>query len=861
MQIKVKRIISILLTLIIVAGGLMNPSVVNAEVDAVASFEAIDGVVNPVAEGEIPSGADSGIMIEASQRIFSFGHVRMGAPVAVQTLTVTSRSPETILLDYQLCDAEGIFYISTKDIMSLAPGQTATFFIGMNEKKPAGYYTANLILTPVGHIGATVNVGLSAEIVVDSPSISYIGVKPSVVDMTRNSSYTFVAEVRGENNPNYGVQWSVEGNTSANTVINSDGVLSIGQNETAQQIVVRARSLQDSAWSATSVVRIQEGNYTVSTAAFPGNGGTTSGGGVYVPGSNVDVYAAPNNGFRFTKWTINGQPVSTNPKYTINNIRGNYELVANFEQVNSYVKVTAVHPEGGTISQSGNVAFNGSFNLAAAPKAGFIFEGWYEGGKKFADNPQITINNIVTNREFTANFIQNIFQIQLQANPQGTGIVTGAGNFGKGTQTTVSAKAVDGYVFDCWTSNGNLVSRDANYTITNINKDDVLVANFKKKAATTYTITSNVDGGKGSVTPAGAANIPEGVDVTYTFAPARNYTIASVTVDGKNVGAVPNYTFKNVGGNHSLSVKFTKIPETNVHSEEKQKVEVVIDNSDAETVETVDTEEEYKPENIEDEGVNEFLQYTELTGVLQEFNISEDIARTLIREQHDMMLLEKACEEQYLAVSVVNEYADNMQETESASYMNLASTPNFASVVDSLLTEDEKIEVFKGGRLGVNFNLFANNKLDSVANRKMANQAIKDDVEIGNFFDAVLIKNGFEGDSLVTELDVPMKIVLNIPQALKTDDREFFIMRAHENEDGTITIDYLPNESNDQSKIVFTTDKFSSYAIAYKGGKNIGLTQSDYVKILIGVFAGIIVTAVLVVIMASVSRRARRRKK
>ena len=856
-----KRLISLLLAFVMVlCSTVFNTNVVRADEED----DYDDDYIAELMEGDDAPDDPDEINIDVSQRIVSFGHVSRGNPVGVEAVTVTSYSSRTIHLDYQLCDAEDIFYISTSDSMSLAPGQSATFYIGMDEDKPEGYYSATLILCPLSFYGATVNVGINAEILEPRPTITYIDVNPHSVDMAKDSSYRFSADVRGTNNPDYSVKWSVEGNKSSGTTVDGDGYLKIDPNESASRISVRATSCQDSNWSSTAEINIKEGNYRVNTSSSPSSGGTTAGGGSFSPGSTVEVYAAPNNGYRFIRWSKNGQTVSNNSKYQINNIRDNYDLTAEFEQVNCYVRVGTTHPEGGSVSGSGNVNYNGSYNLMATPKNGFVFEGWYEDGKKISDKAALTINNIVSNREFNANFVKNVFQVQTLANPQGAGIVNGTGSYSRGSTVSVNAKAIDGYAFDCWTFNGNLVSRDAAFAIANIDKDYNLVANFKKKDAVTYTINSKIDGGQGAVTPAGAVSVPEGMDVTYSFVPAKNYTISYVSIDGKSVGIVPSYTFKKINGNHTVSVKFVEIVDSDIHKEKKP-VEKKQEKAEASEIkpeepeEIIDNDEEMK--EIEPEAVDNFLQYTELTGILQECNISEDEARSLIRNGLDMQLLEMACERQYLEVSVGNEYADIQRETESKSFMNLSSTPNFADVVDSLLTEDEKMEVLRGGRVAINFNLFANNKLETGENKLLTNRAIKDKVEIGNFFEAILIKHGDRGDEVITELDVPMQIVLNIPQNLKSEGREFYIMRAHKEEDGSVTIDYLKNESTDPSKISFTTSKFSSYAIAYRGGKSTGLTQSDCVKILFVAFViAVILTIVLIIVLVRISKKAKRKK-
>jgi hypothetical protein len=56
--------------------------------------------------------------------------------------------------------------------------------------------------------------------------------------------------------------------------------------------------------------------FTLATEAMPGSGGTVTGGGGYVSGSQVLVEAVANPGFRFLQWTENGAAVSTAPAYT-----------------------------------------------------------------------------------------------------------------------------------------------------------------------------------------------------------------------------------------------------------------------------------------------------------------------------------------------------------------------------------------------------------------------------------------------------------------------------------------------------------------------------------------------------------------
>ena len=59
-------------------------------------------------------------------------------------------------------------------------------------------------------------------------------------------------------------------------------------------------------------------------------------------------------------------------------------------------------------------------------------------------------------------------------------------------------------------------------------------------------------------TPIEASVTVEGMDQTFTITPDKGYVVAKVLVDGRNVGAVKSYTFKNVTKEHTIEVTFRK---------------------------------------------------------------------------------------------------------------------------------------------------------------------------------------------------------------------------------------------------------------------------------------------------------------
>lgn len=72
-----------------------------------------------------------------------------------------------------------------------------------------------------------------------------------------------------------------------------------------------------------------------------------------------------------------------------------------------------------------------------------------------------------------------------------------------------------------------------------------------------YGITASAAEG-GTITPAGISKIKYNKSISYTITPDEGYEIADVLVDGESVGAVSEYTLKNIKAEHTISATFVK---------------------------------------------------------------------------------------------------------------------------------------------------------------------------------------------------------------------------------------------------------------------------------------------------------------
>ncbi len=89
---------------------------------------------------------------------------------------------------------------------------------------------------------------------------------------------------------------------------------------------------------------------------------------------------------------------------------------------------------------------------------------------------------------------------------------------------------------------------------------------------------------------------------------------------------------------------------------------------------------------------------------------------------------------------------------------------------------------------------------------------------LGMYIDiSMFIRIGGSGWDAVTETAEPVEVVIGIPEELKGERREFYIIRSH---DGAYTL--LPDTDDDPDTITVSTNLFSAYAIAYEEAEGAG---------------------------------------
>ena len=210
--------------------------------------------------------------------------------------------------------------------------------------------------------------------------------------------------------------------------------------------------------------------YTLTVTA--GDGGGVTNGGTFDEGSDVTITATANEGYRFTGWEGNS---STSESLTVT-LNSNQTYQALFELIPIVVAeytLSITAGEGGTVSSGGGTYDEGTeVTITASANEGYRFTGW-EGNSSNSESLTVTLNS---NQTYQALFELITYTLTVTVGEGGT-VSSEGGEFEEGTEVTIIASPIEGYVFTGWEDNN---STSESLTVT-LNSNITLNAIFKEE--------------------------------------------------------------------------------------------------------------------------------------------------------------------------------------------------------------------------------------------------------------------------------------------------------------------------------------------------------------------------------------------
>ena len=272
----------------------------------------------------------------------------------------------------------------------------------------------------------------------------------------------------------------------------------------------------------------------------------------------------PAPGYRFESVTINGVFLGSITAYQFSNV-----------QEEQYVEIVVVKDEftiTTTAYGSGTINPATETTMVYDPTYEYIYtvtpaEGNYiasitvNGEQVVVADPEMpytdTLRNIVSDYDIVVYFEPLTFTIAASAQNGGMIAPSGVAEYLYNETAEYAIEAAPGYAIADVVVDGVSQGAISTYTFTQIRDNHTIEALFTQVE---YTITVNA-GANGTITP-GTSTVASGASQTFAIEANEGYAIASVTVDGINMGTIDNYTFSNVTEDHSITATFVQLQYT-----------------------------------------------------------------------------------------------------------------------------------------------------------------------------------------------------------------------------------------------------------------------------------------------------------
>jgi len=293
--------------------------------------------------------------------------------------------------------------------------------------------------------------------------------------------------------------------------------------------------------------------FTIAGNSGAGGSITPSGSSSVNYGSELVFTISPDAGFRILDVfidNISSGPVSS---YTFSNITSGHTISASFTPLTFSINSTS--GTGGSVNPLGEttVIYGTDKSYTITPETGYQIADVMIDGQSAGRIAGYVFSNIKADHSIGVAFSVIVHTITAEANDGGTVTPSGKTDLNYGSGITYSFTPDFGYMVSDVRIDNKSIGSVSSYSFKNITNDHSVSVIFKPIPQ--YTISATAGEG-GSINPEGSVTIYEGSDQTYSIVPEKGYRILDVIADNRSVGAVNEYTFRNIESDHHISATF-----------------------------------------------------------------------------------------------------------------------------------------------------------------------------------------------------------------------------------------------------------------------------------------------------------------
>lgn len=271
-------------------------------------------------------------------------------------------------------------------------------------------------------------------------------------------------------------------------------------------------------------------------------------------GDSVAVTASSDKKYRFVGWYVDGKLVSGDAEYTFDMPSGNLDIRAEFEYIEYTVKTSANYGEITLDIPAESKYHFGDFVRVTAKSLTptFKFLGWYQGDELVSSELEYSFE-VTSNAELVAKYAK-LYNVGTEINYENEVTISIPDTAYVGDEVTVCISNIaEGYRFDGWYIDGELVSGDAEYSFKMPEGDVEIVAKLSKLRA--IEIEKNyADAPK----PQAPENAYEGDKVTLIAVENELYKFVGWYIGGELAADTQSYSFEVPKADVSLEARFIK---------------------------------------------------------------------------------------------------------------------------------------------------------------------------------------------------------------------------------------------------------------------------------------------------------------
>jgi len=302
--------------------------------------------------------------------------------------------------------------------------------------------------------------------------------------------------------------------------------------------------------------------YTVKASAT-GPGSISPGGDIIVDeGASLSLSIKPNPGKIIVDVVVDGISQGPISNYLFENVVAYHSVTAFFgdKPVVTY-KITASVIGSGEITPDGVVTVDEGATQAfkVTPEKGYnVVDVVIDDTIHLGLVDEYNFTNVIADHTITAKFVQKYYTITATAGEGGTITPSGYVAVIVGDTQSFTITPNFGYhVANILIDGKQHLGAESSHSFTNVESDHSIDVAFEADKPNTHIITVSCGQG-GMIIPSGPTiTVNEGANQSFDIYPDTGYHVADVIIDEtQHLGAVSQYTFKNIVTDHKISASF-----------------------------------------------------------------------------------------------------------------------------------------------------------------------------------------------------------------------------------------------------------------------------------------------------------------